>query len=90
MKTASRMFTVFSLSLPLLFLGCSQSEPTIQPGRFNLMFAPPQSKAPDLLYLVDTATGRVWSMGIKREVNNPTGESTIEYSGWTEASIFGK
>jgi len=73
----------------LLAAGCSKSDPKEQVGRFQLIFKPAQSKAPDLVYVIDTATGRVWSMGIKREITNPDGTGETEYSEWNETVIKG-
>jgi hypothetical protein len=89
MKTTSHTFSLLGVLLTLFSAGCSQSEPKEQVGRFQLMFKPAESKAPDLVYLVDTTTGRVWTMGIKRQVTRPNGESEIEYSDWNEAVIKG-
>ena len=73
----------------LLAAGCSKSDPKEQVGRFQLTFKPSQSKAPDLVYVIDTATGRVWSMGVRREVIRPDGTDEIEYSEWQETVIKG-
>jgi hypothetical protein len=86
MKITNFAFAILSLSF--LLVGCSRSEPKAQAGRFQLIFTPAQSKAPELIYLIDTATGRVWSMGIKREVSKPDGTSEVEFSEWKEETVI--
>jgi hypothetical protein len=68
----------------LLAAGCSKSEPKTDVGRFQMIFKPAGSKAPELIYLLDSSTGRIWTFGIARETSHPDGTSDIEYSGWRE------
>lgn len=79
-----------TLILPTFFCGCSQKADV---DRFRIVFTPSQSKAPDLVYMIDTATGRLWSRGIARETNKTDGAggaiNSIEYSDWHECKIAG-
>ena len=78
------------LTLLTLSSGCwSKDSQKGDVGRFQLVFPPPQSKSPALAYIIDTATGRLWSRGVSREEKRADGESFIEYSDWTETKIKG-
>lgn len=77
------------LTLVLFIGGCSRPESKDGVGRFQLVFPPANSKSKDTMYFVNTSTGRLWSMGIRREVVHPDGTGEIEWSEWKEETITG-
>ena len=74
---------LFLLLLPAIFKLDMAGQNVIS-GRFQLILKPANCKAPNVAYLLDTATGRLWALGVAREVTQPDGSSVIEYSGWKE------